>query len=656
MSGFFGILLAEPIRIPEGIVSSVGGRLNLHHKGVSTSWERPGCLLGMIRHSHTSYSGPFTNESSRIQVVGAGDLYNHQAIRRQLTRSGHEFSTEADLEVIAHLMETAWLDWELGFKGSFAFAAWDDYERKLRLGCDRFGLSPLYWLGNELGIAFASSPLILRALFLAWGHLESTPLPALVKDWAEPAQWKLHPEALHGYLGLAVVPPSSSFFQGVQRLPQAGRLLWTPHHPPTVEHWWQPRFTPKRRLTLAKAITEFKATFRNSLQDSLCPQAPLQVLLKPTVESAFLLSELSHLVRKQLTAYALACCDTAPASLAPLQQLASQVGVPLQEIRLDRCCPEDLFRMVRPMHQPLGMPETWTSWAIAQQLGSSSFSPPLPSGEGSGVRVSSEGCQEVLGGYPEYRLYQLSRCLPKRMGIPFPVFPPTMRRGAFGAHPSCASARSITSLLQRILCRIQDGFRSEEDLIRRYRYADPSGKMTAMIFPGDQPDADGMPMGDPTLAGHDRLLWLEWATGFPHLCQDVQMWSQGSSRQIRLPWLDPTLYEWLAHLPSHLKINGGMTKWLLWKTVAQEQGGGMPFLLKNWEPPAIPVDRLLAVELAPLVRDVVLEKNSRISGSIDLMQLRRLFEAHRARRIRIGRYLWGILILELWLREHHLGV
>jgi hypothetical protein len=57
--------------------------------------------------------------------------------------------------------------------------------------------------------------------------------------------------------------------------------------------------------------------------------------------------------------------------------------------------------------------------------------------------------------------------------------------------------------------------------------------------------------------------------------------------------------------------------------------------------------------LAGLFQETALAVGSEVSSILDPRELRRHFEAHRSRSLRLGKHLWAVLVLELWLRENH---
>ncbi|MCQ8187719.1 asparagine synthase (glutamine-hydrolyzing) [Streptomyces rugosispiralis] len=92
----------------------------------------------------------------------SGEIYNHHQLRAQLRNLGHEFRTRSDTEVVLR----AYAEWGEAvadhLDGMFAFAVWDERERRLLLVRDRLGVKPLFWAAVDGGLAFASEP---KALF-----------------------------------------------------------------------------------------------------------------------------------------------------------------------------------------------------------------------------------------------------------------------------------------------------------------------------------------------------------------------------------------------------------------------------------------------------------------------------------------------------------
>src|SRR5262249_35208809 len=120
---------------------------------------------------------PIANEDRTVSVVYNGELFDYPEVRRQLTERGHRLMTHCDTELLPHLYEDHGTDMLARLPGQFAFALWDQRQRRLVLARDRFGICPLYWTRQTTAqgewLLFASE---IKAL-LASGMVEPRPDP-----------------------------------------------------------------------------------------------------------------------------------------------------------------------------------------------------------------------------------------------------------------------------------------------------------------------------------------------------------------------------------------------------------------------------------------------------------------------------------------------
>ncbi|RYZ02149.1 MAG: asparagine synthase (glutamine-hydrolyzing) [Myxococcales bacterium] len=105
-------------------------------------------------------------------LVYTGEVYNFRELRRELATLGHRFDTESDTEVVLR----AWEQWGRSapprLNGMFAFAVWDTREQQLVLVRDRLGVKPLYYYQTPTGVLFGSEPKAILANPLASAELD----------------------------------------------------------------------------------------------------------------------------------------------------------------------------------------------------------------------------------------------------------------------------------------------------------------------------------------------------------------------------------------------------------------------------------------------------------------------------------------------------
>ncbi|NQY10156.1 MAG: asparagine synthase (glutamine-hydrolyzing) [Flavobacteriales bacterium] len=147
---------------------------------------------------------PFSDSTERYTLVYNGEFYNYKELRQELERDGISFKSSGDTEVLLQLYikykEKA-LDKINGF---FAFAIYDKKEKSTFIARDRFGIKPLLIFKDEDKLIFASE---MKAL-MAYG---------IEKD--------IDHEALYTYLQLNYIPAPHSIFKGVKKLTPGNYII-----------------------------------------------------------------------------------------------------------------------------------------------------------------------------------------------------------------------------------------------------------------------------------------------------------------------------------------------------------------------------------------------------------------------------------------------
>lgn len=162
---------------------------------------------------------------SRWTLAYNGEIYNFRELRRRLEGDGVQFKTDSDTEVLLELIELVGVDAAVEqINGIFAFAAYDREERKLFLVRDRLGVKPLYYWRDDVKGSF-------------W--FASTPA-AIAKIAKE--RWKLNRDSLYSFFKLGAPMTRSTFFDGIERLRPAEKLVIDSTIGIRKEIYWKPAF------------------------------------------------------------------------------------------------------------------------------------------------------------------------------------------------------------------------------------------------------------------------------------------------------------------------------------------------------------------------------------------------------------------------------
>jgi asparagine synthase (glutamine-hydrolysing) len=190
-AGYIGRMRDQmPHRGPDGagVWVSPDARVGLGHR-----------RLSIIDLSNAA-DQPMSSMDGRLQLVFNGEIYNHAAIRAELSRlSDRPWKTDhSDTEVILRAFEQWGIECLGRFRGMFAFALWDSRERELWLVRDRVGIKPLYFSRHHGRLVFASE---IKALL------------------ADPDQARnVNDEALFHYLSFLTTPVPQTLFAGIGKL------------------------------------------------------------------------------------------------------------------------------------------------------------------------------------------------------------------------------------------------------------------------------------------------------------------------------------------------------------------------------------------------------------------------------------------------------
>ncbi|HET7039028.1 MAG TPA: asparagine synthase (glutamine-hydrolyzing), partial [Gemmatimonadales bacterium] len=214
---------------------------------------------------------PMTNEDGTVVVVYNGEIYNHRALRRALTRRGHRFRSATDTEVLVHLYEECGARLLEHLRGIFAFAVYDRARRHLLLARDRFGVKPLFYLhhGPTGQWVFASE---LKAI---------TALPGF--------RPRLDRQACYDFLSLGYVPDPATGLVEIRALPRGATLSVSPAGA-RLDEGSPPPVTPDQGRDLPGTVDELSRTLLGAVRQQAVADVPVAALLSGGIDSSLVVA------------------------------------------------------------------------------------------------------------------------------------------------------------------------------------------------------------------------------------------------------------------------------------------------------------------------------------------------------------------------------
>jgi asparagine synthase (glutamine-hydrolysing) len=351
-------------------------------------------------------SQPIWNETGTLAVCFNGEIYNFQPLRKELMALGHEFRTRSDTEVIVHAYE----EWGAqGFErldGMFAFVLAEMPQgpggrvERVTLARDRFGIKPLYYAGDKGVLFFASE---VRAL------LASERVPA-----------QISPDAVSSYLLFGSVCEPNTLIDHVYSLPPGHFLQVSTESPASymkARPYWSvssvaaPAGSPgSSRSSTSSIASQVLSYLSQAVQSHLVADVPVGVFLSGGLDSTAI-AALAARVHPGIHTFTVAFPDLEFSEAAEARRTAERLGTQHSELQLSG--DEMLARLdeaVSAFDQPSmdGINTYFVSWAARQS--------------GLKVALSGLGSDELFGGYPTFRTTQsAARLVGIARAVPMPL-------------------------------------------------------------------------------------------------------------------------------------------------------------------------------------------------------------------------------------------
>ena len=242
-------------RGPDGEGFAVHGPIGLAHRRLS--------IIDLTAAGHQ----PMATADGRYIISYNGEVYNFQELRLELEALGHRFRSRTDSEVVMN----AWAEWGEAalrrFNGMFAFALWDQSERRLWLARDRYGVKPLYYARVGNAFLFGSEVKALMAY----------PSFRVAMDR----------KALLEYFTFQNFFTDRTLFEGVRILPAGTCLrLEADGDEPELRRYWDYDFAePVSAVPLADRIAETDRLFRQAVARQLVSDVPVGSYLSGGIDS-----------------------------------------------------------------------------------------------------------------------------------------------------------------------------------------------------------------------------------------------------------------------------------------------------------------------------------------------------------------------------------
>lgn len=579
--------------------------------------------LGFRRLSIIDLDGgrqPMADETGEVWVVFNGEIYNFKELRNELERFGYRFKTKSDTEVIVH----GYRKWGIKvfdhLNGMFGVAIWDEKRKRLVLARDPMGIKFVYYKCDSGSINFGSE---IRAVLAGDGNGTD-----------------IDPGSLNLFLRYRYTPSPHTLFKGIRKL-APGTMMVLEHGRDRLVRWYQ--FKPSistTRLSVSQAKFELLDLYKKSVKRHLISDVPLGLLLSGGIDSGLLLG-LMNLNGDSWPTFTVGYGrDFKDDELHDAHRTAEIFSSRHASLQLDRETFESsLPKIISYLEEPIASSSIVPMYFICERAR-----------QDVKVALIGQGPDELFGGYPRHlgvRYGAYWRSLPRWLRIQL--------TNAVNAMPRNESLkRGVYSL-------------NVAGRLRRYQHV-------FSILPGQAIDNlfyDGLLSRDtgdrildcwndlePLMENTDELgglQFLELRSSLPdELLLYADKLSMAHGLEVRVPYLDREIVEYVEGLPANLKVRNGIRKWLhrevcrefVPKTILKRKKRGFAVSV---------VDQWFRESFNERMNDILLNQDSLMFSYLQPKKVHQLFYDHRSGRSNNYKILFSLVVFEEWLRTISVG-
>lgn len=570
-----------------------------------------------IRKGHQ----PIFNEDKTKLIIFNGEIYNFLELRDYLQKKNHQFTTSSDTEVILHLYEEFGNACVEKLRGMFAFAIYDIKEKTLYLARDRLGIKPLYYYYYNGIFLFGSE---IKAI-LKFGSINKV----------------LNFEGLHDYFSYLYIPAPKTIFKCVYKLP-AGHWMQFKGGELKVQKYWDLHFNKTFIKGEAQWIEGLYDLLEQSIKMRLISEVPLGAFLSGGIDSSIVVAIMSKLNESPVITNSIGFTDNKYNEIEYARETSEYFKTDHHEYFVTPNSVEILDKLSWYFDEPFADSSALPTYYVSQVAKKNVT-----------VALSGDGGDENFAGYRRYYFDDLENRI--RAILPDYIRRKIVRKIA-AIYPKAdwlpQVFRAKTFLQNLSTSPIEGYFFSVTHLSEQHKksllHADINEVLkdynSFNLFEEHYKNSDG---SDPL----SRVQYVDIKT---YLVDDiltkVDRASMTHSLEVRVPLLDHIFMEYVAQIPSNLKLNGKTSKYIfkeMMKTLLPAN-----ILKRKKMGFSMPIDEWFRTDLKSLYEEEVLDNKPIASDYFNITYLNGMWQRHQRGLKNYGVQFWAILMFVKWAKNY----
>ncbi len=471
---------------------------------------------------------PMSDRERSVWVVFNGEIYNFPELKEELENYGHVFCSKSDTEVIIHGYKQWGENVFNHLNGMFGVAIWDDRKNKLILARDPMGIKLIYYKIESDRVIFGSE---VRPILAGTGEKPT-----------------VDPISLNLFLRYRYTPSPLTLFKGIKKL-APGTMLVIEKGTSRLERWYKFRPVPFSIMpTFTQAKEELLEIYKRAVKRHLLSDVPVGLLLSGGMDSGLLLGLMGIYGESWPTytvGYGKSFKDDELTYAADTARIysAQNISVEITRDSFEAALP----KIVSSLEEPIASSSIVPMYFVCERARRDVK-----------VALMGQGPDELFGGYTRH------------LGVHYGSYWRRLPDWVRGSLSSVIKSLPNNATLKRGVYSL-----NISDKIKRYQNV-------FSIMPGDSIDSLFQESMLPTDAGDSILeCWgdlkpfiedcdelggfqlLEMRSSLPdELLMYADKLSMAHSLEVRVPYLDREVVEYVQRLTANFKVRNGRRKWL----------------------------------------------------------------------------------------------
>lgn len=571
---------------------------------------------------------PMWDASKRYCIIFNGEIFNYQELRQTLVAKGVSFSSQSDTEVLLQLYIHEKEKCLTRLNGFFSFCIYDKQEHTFFLARDRFGIKPLLYVHDEDKFIFASE------------------MKAILQHGIEK---ELDYTSLHTYLQLNYIPAPRTIFKSVKKL-LPGHYATIINSQLSITNYYTIPFSEgeKNRLSYVEAQKKLAGLLEAAVQRRLIADVPLGSFLSGGIDSS-VVTGLASRHKKNLHTFSIGFKDE---KFFDETDYARLVAKHFQtEHTVFSLTNPDLYQHVHSILDYIDEPFADSSAINVYILSKETR-------KHATVALSGDGADELLAGYNKHAAFHRiihAGLKEKSVEALLPLWKllPKSRNGALSN-----KVRQLQRFAEGMKLTSQErywrwaGFATEHDSLQLLN-KESQEKLVAQEYTSYKHSllssiSEKESINEVLLTDTSLVLSNDMLT-------KVDLMSMANSLEVRVPFLDYEVVNFIFSLPADFKINSAIRKRILqdaFRDVLPTQLYNRP--KKGFE---VPLLKWFRTEMRSLIENDLLSKqfveNQGIFNYSEVEKLKRQLFSNNPGDVHAR--IWGLLVFQWWWKKNKIG-